>query len=690
MDFLISDTFTSSLARLMGEEQRAAKTTAFDLQINPATPGIQLHRLDKTRDKNFWSARVNRDLRVIIHRSEQRMMLCYVGHHNDAYAWAARRRIEEHPVTGAAQLVEIRETVREIAVPHYVPTPVAMPTTPAVRHFQRLTSDELLGYGVPADWVDEVREATEDQFMDLWEHLPAEAAESLLRVATGQPGDKTLVSTPSADPFTHPQAQRRFRVVSTAEELQSALDFPWEQWVVFLHPSQRSLVEKQWNGAVRVAGSAGTGKTIVAVHRAVWMVQRDPEARVLLTTFSRPLATSLHQKVRILVGNRKSLLDRITVGCLQDVARKLAGDCGIAAFPFAADSDLEAAVEGGRRAGFECSYSNHFLVQEWKEVIDARSVQNWEDYRGVSRVGRKTRLGEPQRQAIWRLIQKANEILRTEQLSLPGSLYRRIVELDPAHRPYFDGVIVDEAQDVSYCELSLLVGLSGGYPESMFFSGDQGQRIFQSPFSWKSAGVDIRGRSRILRVNYRTSMQIRKAADQLLPNTVTDLDGNDEERSGTISVFRGPDPEIELADDATHEQVLIAGWIQQRLAEGFAVPELAIFVRSEAQLDRAHQAILLAGYQPIGFEESGTETTGILAATMHVAKGLEFRAVIVMACDEDVIPSEERICAISDSADLKEVYDTERHLLYVACTRARDRLLVTAVDPESEFLADLQ
>lgn len=121
MEFRISDTFTDSLAKLTGEEQKAAKTTAFDLQMNPANPGIQMHKIDKARDKNFWSARVSRDIRLIVHKTNASFLLCYVAHHDPAYDWAERRKLETHPTTGAAQLVEIRETVKEITVPspHY-------------------------------------------------------------------------------------------------------------------------------------------------------------------------------------------------------------------------------------------------------------------------------------------------------------------------------------------------------------------------------------------------------------------------------------------------------------------------------------------------------------------------------------------------------------------------------------------
>ena len=301
MEFRIAVTFTDSLAKLTAEEQKAAKTTVFDLQVDPAHPGIQFHRIDKSKDKNFWSARVNRDLRLIIHRTASSLLLCYADHHDDAYRWAERRVIERHPRTGAAQLVEVRETVREIEIPQYVAAeaPVPVPKPALLAH---LSAESLLAYGVPTQWLGDVRAATEDTLFALVDHLPAEAMEALLALATGDVPQLPLQTPEGTDPFAHPDAQRRFRVMANAEELERALDYPWEKWTVFLHPTQRTIVERRYNGPARVAGSAGTGKTVVALHRAVHLARTHPDARVLLTTFSDTLANALRVKLGRLAG----------------------------------------------------------------------------------------------------------------------------------------------------------------------------------------------------------------------------------------------------------------------------------------------------------------------------------------------------------------------------------------------------
>src|SRR5208283_822235 len=314
MGFLIADTFTESLARLTGDEQKAVKTTAFDLQMNAASPGLSFHKLEKAKDKNFWSVRVSEDIRLIVHKTQGSLLLCYVDHHDKAYDWAERRRLETHPRTGAAQLVEVRETVKEVVIPVYVRT--EMPAPPKPRLFASSSDEELLGYGVPAEWLNDVRQATEDSLLLLADRLPGEAAEALLEVATGGKPRVVQPATPVTNPFDHPDAQRRFRVMTNVEELQRALDFPWEKWAVFLHPEQRQWVERDYTGPARVSGSAGTGKTIVALHRAVFLTRANPDTRTLLTTFSDTLADALRTKLRRLISNEPRLAERLEVHAL--------------------------------------------------------------------------------------------------------------------------------------------------------------------------------------------------------------------------------------------------------------------------------------------------------------------------------------------------------------------------------------
>ncbi|HKZ78887.1 MAG TPA: 3'-5' exonuclease [Pyrinomonadaceae bacterium] len=281
--------------------------------------------------------------------------------------------------------------------------------------------------------------------------------------------------------------------------------------------------------------------------------------------------------------------------------------------------------------------------------------------------------------------------LKTRNLITDAEVFTRLAtHLAASKHPPFDFAVVDEAQDVNPSQLRFLAALGGGRPNSLFFAGDLGQRIFQEAFSWKSLGVDIHERSNTLHINYRTSHQIRMQSDRLLAPEVSDVDGNIVERGGTQSVFNGPVPTILTLDTPEEEIKSVAQWLAGLANDNVKPHEIGVFVRSAAELDRARAAVDLAGLPFKVLDEHLETTSGYVSiGTMHLAKGLEFRAVVVMACDDEVIPLQERIETVTDEADLKEVYETERHLLYVACTRARDFLLVTSGDTPSEFLDDL-
>ncbi|MBA3944782.1 MAG: UvrD-helicase domain-containing protein [Herpetosiphonaceae bacterium] len=688
MEFRIADTFQDSLTRLTGAEQKAVKTTAFDLQLNPAHPSLQLHRIDRAKDPNFWSVRVSSDVRVIVHQTEASLLLCYVDHHDAAYDWATRRKIEVHPRTGAAQLVEVRERVEEIPVYR----PVAVEVRPAAKPFllAGFGTDALLNYGVPPEWLDDALRADEDSLFDLLPHLPQEAAEALLELATGGTPQITAPLADHIDPFEHPDAQRRFRVLTNMEELERALEYPWEKWTVFLHPAQRHLVERTYSGPARVAGSAGTGKTVVALHRAVFLARQHPEANILLATFSKALANALHIKLTRLIGNERSVRDRIHIYAMKELGSDLYSEA-FGPPDMVAPEVIRSLLQEIAATTPGHHWSEQFLLEEWTDVVDAWQLASWEQYRDVPRLGRKTRIGGKQREALWSIFRQVIARLEERKLLTWPVLYRRVREqlAASATRPY-DFAVIDEAQDLNVAELRLLAVLGKHHKDSLFFTGDLGQRIFQQPFSWKSVGVDVRGRSQTLTINYRTSHQIREQADRLLPKEMTDVDGNVEERRGTISVFNGPPPTIAIAQTADAEGQMVGKWVAERLAEGVRAGEIGVFVRSEAELSRARAAVKLAGAEGAELDDKVTPAQGCVAiSTMHLAKGLEFRAVAVMACDDEVIPLQSRIETVSDEADLEEVYTTERHLLYVACTRARDHLLVTGVEPASEFLGDL-
>jgi hypothetical protein len=697
MEFRIADTFTDALAKLPAQEQRAAKTTAFDLQLDHSASGLQFHRIDQSKDRNFWSIRVNRDLRIIVHKTASSFLLAYVGHHDNAYTWATRRRIEAHPKTGAIQIVEVRERVEEVTPGPSVGAPpveqkmeALAPAAPPL--FEALSLEDLLTIGVPGDWIEDVKQASEDRFLNLATHLPAEAAEALLEYAATGVLHRPAPPPLHADPFAHPDALRRFRVVENVEELQRALDYPWEKWAVFLHPSQREIVERDFTGPARVAGSAGTGKTIVALHRAARLAQTEPQARVLLTTFSRPLANALERKLKILIGENSSIIPRVDVTPFCGLAEELYQ----LAFGRRPHAPMEEQVRSAlaKAAGEQgiTEFTARFLFSEWTYVVDAWQLDSAKAYADVPRLGRKNRLGSKQRARLWPIFEATRNAINGKGVHTWAQIFAEVAayysELE--HKP-FRYIVVDEAQDLGVPELRLLAAIAPVETNALFFAGDLGQRIFQQPFSWTTLGVNVRGRSQTLKVNYRTSHQIREAADRLLPKTVRDVDGLEEERFGTVSVFNGPDPIIGVYADNKAETAAVSRWLLNAIVDGIKPSEIGIFVRTHKELERARAAATAANQEVSELSEHGDDPgMRISIGPMHLAKGLEFKAVAVIACDDEVLPLQSRIESVADEVELDDVYETERQLFYVACTRARDRLWVSGVNPGSEFLNDLK
>lgn len=694
MPTILADSFTASLARLTNDEQKQAKLTAFDLQTDPDRPGLQMHRIDVSKDPNFWSVRVNRDIRIIIHKSGDSVMLAYVDHHDDAYKWAERRRIEAHPHTGALQIVEVRERVEEIALRTELPRQTELPfqvTPPPPANdlplFASLSAEDVLSIGVPPDWVADVRDASEETFFALAGHLPQEAAEALLDyAATG-----TLKEPAPADtaPLEHPDAQRRFRILEGHEELAAALDQPFEKWAVFLHPSQRALVEQEFSGPVRVIGSAGTGKTVVALHRVARILRQDPNARVLLTTFSEPLAAALNHKLGVLLADEPALKERVVTSSFQRSAAELFSlISGRRPYIISPEQVRTLLREAAEVSGLT-RYTPQFLLSEWQHVVDAWQIGTEEAYAAVPRMGRKNRLGAKQREELWAVFSGVREQIRAKAMMTESDLFTAVADhfQSRGDKPYTH-VVVDEAQDLGVAELRFLQTIVPPQPDALFFAGDIGQRIFQQPFSWKGLGVDIRGRSFTLKVNYRTSHQIRRMADRLLPANVRDVDGEEDQRKGTVSVFDGVDPTLVLAPTQQDETVAAAAFLERLLSEGIGLNEIGMFCRSNQELARVAQAAELAGIETTSSLAGRSAKAAVLIGTMHLAKGLEFRAVLIIACDEGVLPLSSRIEDVADEFELDEVVATERQLLYVAATRARDHLFISAVAPGSEFLED--
>ncbi len=679
MTFVIADTFQKSLAKLDAQSQALVKQKAFEFQINPTNPGFQLHRLTSAKDKDFWSIRVNVDIRVIVHKTKDSVALCYVDHHDPAYAWAESRRLEVHPQTGAAQLVEVRERIEEVVrqVVKEVETEAPIFATYEDRY--------LLALGVPESWLMPVRAVGWKGLERLASHLPAEAYERLCALALGEPVPTPEPSAPSSGPFAHPDAQRRFRVLDDQEELRRALDFPWDQWIVFLHPAQRGVVERRFGGPAKLYGSAGTGKSVVAMHRAARLA-RAATGRVLLTTYSKTLAVRLEQAIGELLPKSDPARERLTVRHIHSVAVEIWKAHHDYPFSAARGEEVSRALEAAARStGASHEFTTAFLRSEWDAIVDPWGLSSWTAYKGFSRAGRATPLGAKQRLQLWAIFAAARAELRAVHKATWSELCHEAARNVAKASPYRH-VVADEIQDFGPAELTLARALAPKEVDDLMVCGDAGQRIFVRPIALSRCGIDVRGRSTRLKVNYRTTEQIRAFAEKLLPR-IDEGEESDSERR-TLSLLRGVEPVVVAHRTIEAETAGLVDWVNGLQAEGYRPGDIGIFARTDALLrERVEPALRRLGLVPHTLrDESPPTVKDVAIGSMHRAKGLEFKAVAVVGCDHDVMPPAHVLREQADDGDREELIEQERQLLYVAATRARERLLLSHTGKGARFL----
>ncbi len=676
MRIITALSFARSVDRLDTQSQILIKTAVMDLQFDLMRDGhprhgLRVHKLKRVRDPGIMSISPDKDLRIIVHRHAQDYTLLYADHHDDAYEWASRRRPEVNPESGVMQVVEELERTEVI-------TRFVTQTMPyAFNHYE---APYLMSLGVPPSYVDAVRHATVDNVDALFEVLPDEASERLLDLMDGK-----LVMPPapvvSGDPFDHPDARRYFHVITGEADLEAALSGRWEEWMVYLHPSQRGLVEKTFSGPARVSGSAGTGKTVVALHRAAELAARQAGS-VLLTCFSRTLADSLAEKLNQLMPEPETRA-RVTVINLHRLAQQLAPQMGLGAPRIHAES-LEPMFRSAL-ARLRSDVSLGFLMSEWTNVIEPRGLGSWEAYRNAPRAGRGVALGARQRRAVWTVVEAVLEELEQQGELTWTLLCHRVAGALEERGPRFTYIVIDEAQDFGPAELRLLRTLVAPGPDDLMLCGDAGQRVFRGRSSWLATGIDVRGRSTRLKINYRTSQDIRQFADALMPPLLADEEGESESRR-TLSRFRGATPDVRRFGTLADEVKGVAAWIGERLTEGLQPGEVAVLTRT--QPGRRTQLLAEACGREIQVLETQVtpDPARLVMTTMHRAKGLEFRAVVLMDISDDQVPLRSLLNRSDDVVDREAILEQERQLLYVAATRAREALMVSYVGEPSPWL----
>jgi len=669
----------SAMSELPAAEQSACVAFIPAFRENPSHPGFNLHPVEKARAKHLWSARVSRDLRFILFRESDAWVLLHVDRHDAAYRWAERREVGRHPVTGALQVLETIETVREVE--RLVERAPAAP-----RLFAGRTDEYLLSLGVPPDYLPVLREiGSEDELFGLALHLPSDVGERIVALAAGD-----LVVPPPAVAATAPLrdaagASAQFYVLSDHGGLAAALAAPLDRWLAFLHPSQHSLVALQPRGPVKVTGSAGTGKTVVALHRARHLAASG--LRVLVTSFVTTLCDNLQRALARLCD--PSDLERVTVSPIHRLALRLVTSVEPGTSP-ADDRQVEDAIAAAA-VRLAPDVERRFLMGEWDAVIAPLGISTFAEYRAARRTGRGRPLSVSDRKQLWTVYEAALTELGERRQVPFRHLCRRaeaLIDAGAVASP-FDAVLVDEIQDLRPAELRLVRALAARAPGGLMLFGDPGQRIYAGGFSLAALGIDIRGRSYVLRVNYRTTAEIRRAADRLLGGDQDDLDGGREGRAAAQSLLRGPEPTLAGFASRDAEIADAVAWIRARLSDGLEAADIGCFARTNASVKALATALESARMCVRLLEEGGAAADGIQLGTMHRAKGLEFKAVLVLDASDGCLPSKGALRASDDPADREAALERERQLLYVAMTRARDLLRVTWSSTPSPFLRPL-
>ncbi|MDP1979160.1 UvrD-helicase domain-containing protein [Undibacterium sp.] len=696
----LSQDFLFQLAKLPSGAQSKVLKWAVKFQADPKSPGINYEKINAARDPNLKSVRLDLDWRGIIFKPDRGdvYVLLHVDHHDEAYRWAERRKIAINPVTGAMQIVFLEEVA---APPRVDPTETSAPIASAVKLtgvssqqvlatikpplFATLSDRQLMSIGVPEDWIGRVQGIqTEDELDGLQASLPVEAYEGLFLVAAGDTIDQVLTSretridraidtTDFITALTTPESQSRFVIVDDDEAMLAIMNAPLAQWRIFLHPTQHKLAGGDRSGPVRILGGAGTGKTVVAMHRAKWLAEnRTPDGKkVLFTTFTKNLALDIEDNLKTLCSPNTMAkievrnLDAWVHGFMR--SRKLEHKI---VYDRSQDGALQAWQSALAVKDASIDLPTTFYEQEFEQVILAQGVTTRDEYRAARRTGRGVILSRAKRDAIWPVFEEYRGQLTSRKLKEVDDAYRDIAnvlqqesESQTPALPY-SAIVIDETQDFGPQALKLLRAMMPRESNDLFFVGDGHQRIYsRHRAAMSKCGIDIRGRSRKLYLNYRTTDEIRRLAVAMLEGCdVDDLDEGHDETRRYKSLSHGPVPgvvDVESIEAAITLAIDSAkSW--QRQDEQGRSGSTCVIASNRSLREAFAKQFAAAGFKTSVIDANqnvGREATCIHFATMHRAKGLEFDRVIVVA------PAS----FFGNPLDT----DSQRKLIYVALTRAK-------------------
>jgi len=684
----MSDDFLKSFAAVPRSQQLAVLNFVAKFRQNPMATGINYERIRDAADANMRSVRINDNMRGIVLKPEVGNVYCllWVDQHDDAYHWARRHRVAIHPDVGSIQVYAVQEKSASAAV-------VQPEVAGSEGLFDALKDREIRRLGVPDERLAAVRAVTNEEELDALEAiLPDEAFEALYLFAAGESFDKiineqsvpaTVDQSDFGAALERDSTRRHFVVLTDDSDLEALLAAPLERWRVFLHPSQRKLVERDWNGPVKVTGGAGTGKTVVAMHRAARLARQYsqmPGRPVLFTTFTKTLAEDIRQHLELLCTPQE--LEKIQVVNLDQWASGLLRRFGYPHGLLYSESDRRRFWQAAMTAmPAAIDLSAQFMRAEYERVVLPQGCETADDYMRASRVGRGGQLGRAMRKALWPVFAEYRAQLQAANLREPEEAFREACQLLRTEKPALGirAMVVDEAQDISSAAFELIRAAVAEAENDLFIVGDAHQRIYRHKVVLSRVGIEVRGRSRSLKVNYRTTDEIRQwACAQLEGCAVDDLDGNADSLRGYRSLTHGDAPDIiesaSLVDDVSHVQAIL----KQLQEDGMELRQICIAARTNDDVDGIARALQQSGVACLKLENSTADDPampGVRLATMHRIKGLEF-SVVILAAYKGAANYADQFSRDEDAGVTEDTELSERCLLHVAATRAKRNLFL--------------
>lgn len=692
-----SDWYFNALTKLQPNTQAKVNQMIMKLMANPDLPGLNLEKLKVCKDDSFRSLRVDQAYRVILSAQGNILLLLWVDHHDDAYKWAETHKCKINAESGAIQLFET-ELKKETEVPEQADPNEYLPAL-----FETLKDKQLMKLGVPEDHLSAVRGIkSEEQLDNLQGFLPDEAYEGLFLFHAGQSYEEILTDREvnqdeqfnTADfeaALKRLQTLSKFSVVSGETELEEILSASMEKWRIFLHPSQRRLATGDKNGPVRVLGGAGTGKTVVAMHRAKWLAANRvrPGQKILFTTFTKNLAQDIHDNLKTLCG--ESLLKQIEVVNLDQwvryFLRKQQYD-----FEVCYDQDQLNSLwkEAYLNMPAELDFSLEFFKEEWEQVIQPQGVTSCDEYKRAKRIGRGTRLNRKQRIDIWNVFEAYRRLLTQHGLKEVSDAYRDaadfIASADNDIALPYSSIIVDEAQDMGSQALKLIRAMVPQGKNDLFIVGDAHQRIYgQNKVVLGQLGINIRGRSAKLKINYRTTDEIRKWATNLLHgHPVDDLDGGIDDNSLYKSLTHGSAPEHVHLHTEEEQCNYLAEVVK---TSEYPAGHICVVARTNKEVQKIADGLARRGIEThiIKTSEAGIKDSAVRLATVHRVKGLEFDHVVFASFNDGLVPLTWAMDKTADEVSREAHELLERSLVYVALTRAKKIAQLVSYGAASTF-----